>query len=92
MSKTITNQEKAEGIVDRFVASDFVGNVKLVALTARDLIVIFVPFAIATYILHTQADRLVLGLGVALALVGIVNTAKLAYGYEKNSRPAKKRK
>ena len=89
MSKEQLTEEKAEGIVDRFLASDLVANVKVVALTARDLIVIFVPFAIATYLLHTQADRLVLALGVALGLVGFANTVKLAYSYERRSKRRK---
>lgn len=81
----MSNQEKAEGIVDRFLASDFVTTVKIVSLTAKDLILIFVPFAVATYLLHTQSDKIVLGLGIAIGIVGLVNTAKLAYLYERKT-------
>lgn len=88
MSKAQQTKE-AEGIVDRFLASDFIAKVTIIGLTVRDLILIFVPFGVATYILHTQADRIVLGIGVAIGLYGFINTVKLAYGYEsrnKNSR------
>lgn len=85
MSKEVKNLEKAEGIVDRFLASNVVATTKLVALTVRDLILIFVPFAVTTYLFHTQEDKLVLAIGVATGIYGFVNTAKLAYGYEKRS-------
>ena len=85
MSKQ-TNKEKAENIVDRFLASDFIATVKVLALTLGDLILIFVPFGIATYLLHTQEDKLVLALGVAIGLVGFANTVKLAYSYERRSK------
>lgn len=85
MSKEQLN-EKAEGIVDRFLASEFVAKVKVIALTVKDLVLIFVPFGIATYILHTQADKVVVALGVAIALIGFANTVKLAYAYENRSR------
>lgn len=81
MSKT-TKQE-AEGIVDRFLASEFVATVKVVGYTAKDLVLIYVPFAVATYILHTQNDRIVLGLGIAIGIIGFVNSVKLAYGFRK---------
>lgn len=83
MSKKENTKEKAEGIVDGFLASNFVATVKVVALTVRDLILIFVPFAVTTYLFHTQEDKLVLAIGVATGLYGLVNTIKLAYGYEK---------
>lgn len=86
MSKEQNNQEKAEGIVKGFLASDFVATVTVVSLTIRDLVLIFVPFAIATYLLHTQEDKLVLALGVAIGLVGFANTVKLAYSYERRSK------
>lgn len=88
MSKEQQTKE-AEGIVDRFLASEFVANVKIVGRTIVDLITIFVPFAVATYLLHTQEDKLVLAIGVALGLFGFVTTVKLAYGYE--SRTKKRR-
>lgn len=91
MSKEQNNQEKAEGIVDRFLASDLVANVKLGAYTVKDLLLIFVPFAVAIYILHTQSDRIVLAVGVAIALVGLGNTVKLAFSYEKLSNAKKRR-
>lgn len=85
MSKEQQNKE-AEGIVDRFLASEFVAKATVILLTARDLILIFVPFGVATYLLHTQSDRIVLGLGVAIGIFGFVNTVKLAYGYESRSK------
>lgn len=91
MSKEQNNQEKAEGIVDRFLASDLVANLKLGALTVKDLLLIFVPFAVAIYILHTQSDKIVLAVGVAIALVGFGNTVKLAFSYEKLSNAKKRR-
>jgi len=84
-------EEKAEGIVDRFLASDFVTNVKLVARTAKRVILIVVPLGIATYLLHTQTDKLVLALGVALGLVGVLNILTTAYTAEKPSKPSKRR-
>ena len=91
MSKENIN-EKAEGIVDRFLASELVAKTKLIGLTIRDLIIIFIPFGVATYLLHTQEDRIVLGLGVAIGLAGVLNTIKLAYGYEKLVKSSTKRK
>lgn len=85
MSKEQLN-EKAEGIVSNFLASEFVAKVKVLALTVKDLVLIFVPFGIATYILHTQADKVVIVLGVAIGVIGFVNTVKLAYSYENRSR------
>lgn len=91
MSKEQQLNEKAEGIVDRFLASGFVANVKLVALTAKRVILIVVPLGIATYLLHTQTDKLVLALGVALGLVGVLNILTTAYTAEKPSKPSKRR-
>ena len=91
MSKEQLIEEKAEGIVDRFLASGFVANVKLVALTAKRVILIVVPLGISTYLLHTQADKLVLALGVALGLVGVLNILTTAYTAEKLSKPSKRR-
>lgn len=90
MSKENINQE-AEGIVDRFLASDFVANVKLVALTAKRVILIVVPLGIATYLLHTQTDKLVLALGVAIGLVGVLNIFTTAFTAEKLSTKPKRR-
>jgi hypothetical protein len=90
MSKENINQE-AEGIVDRFLASDFVASVKLVALTAKRVILIVVPLGIATYLLHTQADKLVLALGVAIGLVGVLNILTTAFTAEKLSTKPKRR-
>jgi len=90
MSKENINQE-AEGIVDRFLASDFVANVKLVALTAKRVILIVVPLGIATYLLHTQTDKLVLALGVAIGLVGVLNILTTAFTAEKLSTKPKRR-
>jgi len=84
-------EDKAEGIVDRFLASGFVANVKLVALTAKRVILIVVPLGISTYLLHTQADKLVLALGVALGLVGVLNILTTAYTAEKLAKPSKRR-
>lgn len=90
MSKENINQE-AEGIVARFLASDLVANVKLFALTAKRIILVVVPLAIATYLLHTQEDKLVLALGVAIGLVGLLNIVTTAYTAEKLSKPSKRR-
>lgn len=91
MSKEQQLEEKAEGIVDRFLASDFVTNVKLVALTAKRVILIVVPLGIATYLLHTQEDKLVLALGVAIGLIGVLNILTTAYTAEKLSTKPKRR-
>ena len=90
MSKENINQE-AEGIVARFLASDFVTNVKLVARTAKRVILIVVPLGIAAYLLHTQDDKLVLPQGVALGLVGVQNIKTTAYTAEKLLKPSKRR-
>lgn len=84
MSKEQQTTE-AEGFVDRFLSSDFVTTTKVLAKTGRDLSIIFVPIAVATYLLHTQSDRIVLGIGVALALFGVFSTAKIAYLYERKN-------
>lgn len=84
MSKNTTTKKEAEGIVDRFLASEFVAKVKVIAFTARDLVLIYVPFGIATYLLHTQEDQIVRGLGIGIGLIGVVTTIKLAYGFNKS--------
>lgn len=84
MSKENLN-EKAEGIVKNFLASDFVNNVKIVARTAKRVTLIVVPLAIATYLLHTQSDQIVRALGVAIGLVGVLNILTTAYSAEKRS-------
>jgi hypothetical protein len=84
MSKENIN-EKAEGIVDRFLASDLVAKVVLLAKTVRTLVLIVVPFGIAYYLVNTQEDRLVLGLGVAIALFGAINLVKTVYRAEAKS-------
>jgi hypothetical protein len=91
MSKEQLIEEKAEGIVNRFLASDFVANVKLVSRTAKRVILIVVPLGISTYLLHTQADKLVLALGVALGLVGVLNILTTAYTAEKLATKPKRR-
>jgi len=91
MSKEQQLEDKAEGIVDRFLASDFVANVKLVARTAKRVILIVVPLGIATYLLHTQTDKLVLALGVAIGLVGVLNILTTAFTAEKLSTKPKRR-
>ena len=90
MSKENINQE-AEGIVDRFLASGFVANVKLVAGTTKRVILIVVPLGISTYLLHTQNDKLVLALGVALGLVGVLNILTTAFTAEKLATKPKRR-
>ncbi len=84
--------EKAEGIVDNFLASGFVANVKLIALTARTLILIVVPVIVAGYLYQTQTDKVVLALAIAFALVAVANLVKLAFGFEKLSKASKKRR
>jgi len=86
MSKEQQTNEKAEGIVKNFLSGKIYHKISVIFLTVRDLITIFVPFGVATYILHTQVDRLVLGLGVAIGLFGFVTTVKLAYGYENRTK------
>jgi len=83
--------EQAEGIVSNFLASSFVTNVKLIALTVRTLALVVVPVVIAGYLYQTQTDKVVLGLAVAIALFGIVNLVKLAFGFER-SKTSKKRR
>lgn len=86
MSKEKTTKKEAEGIVDRFLASEFVAKVKVFGLTAKDLILIYVPFAIAAYLLQTQDDQIVIGLGIGIGLIGVTTTVKLAYGFESRSK------
>ena len=76
-------QEEAEKITDRILASGFIATSKVVYNTAKNQISIFVPLSIATYILHTQSDRLVLGIGVALGLYGLGVSLKTSYDLEK---------
>lgn len=90
MSKEEQTQE-AEGIVKNFLASEFVANVKLVAKTAKRVILIVVPLGIATYLLHSQSDRIVLGLGVAIALVGLLNIFTTAYTAEKLAKTSRRK-
>lgn len=88
MSKELTI-DKAEGIVDRFLASDFVAKVVILTKTARTLVLIVVPLALAYYLIDTQGDRLVVALGYAIAIVGIVNLVKTAYKAE--TKPSKRK-
>lgn len=81
--------EKAEGIVDRFLASDFVAKVVILSKTVRTLVLIVVPFALAYYLVDTQSDRLVVALGYAIAIVGVVNLVKTAYRAE--TKPTKRK-
>lgn len=81
--------EKAEGIVDRFLASDFVAKVVILSKTVRTLVLIVVPFALAYYLVDTQGDRLVVALGYAIAIVGVVNLVKTAYRAE--TKPTKRK-
>lgn len=91
MSKEQLN-EKAEGIVSNFLASDFVANVKLVVKTARTLVLILAPLAVAGYLYQTQADKVVLAIAIVLAIVGGLNLVKLAFAYEKLATGSKKRR
>lgn len=84
MSKEQLN-ERAEGIVKNFLATKFVANVILTAKTVRTLVLIVVPSGVAYYLLETQEDRLVLGLGVAIALFGAINLVKTALRAETKS-------
>jgi len=88
MSKEQIN-EKAEGIVDRFLASDLVAKVVILTKTARTLVLIVVPLALAYYLVDTQGDRLVVALGYAIAIVGVVNLVKTAYRAE--TKPTKRK-
>ena len=89
MSKEQVIEEKAEGIVDRFLASEFVAKVVILAKTARTLVIIVVPLALAYYLVDTQGDRLVVALGYAIAIVGVVNLVKTAYRAE--TKPTKRK-
>lgn len=74
MSKLKTlNEKKAEGIVDRFLASNFVANIRLGGRTARRTLEILIPVALAFYIINTQDDRLIVALGVGFGLLGLLN-------------------
>lgn len=77
MSKTKNINKKAENIVDNFLASKFVVSTILVLKVAKELAQIYVPLGVAVYILHTQNDKFILGLGVASALLSLVNTFKV---------------
>ena len=88
MSKEQIN-EKADGIVDRFLASDLVAKVVILTKTARTLVLIVVPLALAYYLVDTQGDRLVVALGYAIAIVGVVNLVKTAYRAE--TKPTKRK-
>jgi len=83
--------EKAEGIVKNFLASEFVANVKLVAKTTKRVILIVVPLGIATYLLHSQSDQIVLALGVAIGLVGVLNILTTAYTAEKLAKTSRRK-
>jgi len=89
MSKEEVNQEKAEGIVKKFLATKFVSKVVLTAKTVRTLVLIVVPFGIAYYLVSTQGDSLVLGIAIAIALAGTINLVKTAYRAE--SKPTKRK-
>lgn len=91
MSKEQQN-EQAEGIVKNFLESGFVANVKLIALTARTLVLIVAPAVVGGYLYQTQTDKVVLALAVAFALVAVANLVKLAFGFEKLSKASKKRR
>lgn len=77
MSKTKNINKRAENIVDNFLASKFVVSTILVLKVAKELAQIYVPLGVAVYILHTQNDKFILGLGVASALLSFVNTFKV---------------
>lgn len=88
MSKENIN-EKAEGIVDRFLASDLVAKVVILTKTARTLVLIALPLVLAYYLVDTQSDRLVVALGYAIGIVGVVNLVKTAYRAE--TKPTKRK-
>lgn len=73
----LNNKEQAESIVNRFLESNLVANVVFYGTIAKVLAEIYVPLGVAGYILRTQNDKLVLGLGVAFALLSVVNTFKV---------------
>lgn len=93
MSKENTNQkEVAEGIVDRFLARPTVVKATLALRTLKPLAYIYIPLGLATYILHSQSDKIVLAIGVALGLLSIVNTSKTAFSSVKLATNSKRRK
>lgn len=70
------NKLKAEGIVNKLLASELVANLKCGLAILKSLIEIYTPLAIAVYILHTQDDKLVLALGVASGIISVINNVK----------------
>lgn len=77
MSKTKNINKRAENIVDNFLASKFVISTILVLKITKELAQIYIPLGVAGYILRTQDDRFIVGLGVASALLSFVNTFKV---------------
>lgn len=78
----MSTPHKTKSILKAVTSFDYVGNAKLAYRTIRDLVLVFVPFALAWYVLATQSDRIVRGIGVALALWSIFEIVKLAYRLE----------
>lgn len=91
MSKENINKE-AEEVVEKFLDKPFVKNVGLGLKTVVPLAGIYIPLGLSTYILHTQDDRIVLGIGVALGLLGVVNTIKTAFTAVSLANKSKRRK
>lgn len=91
MSKENTTK-KAEEIVDGFFDKPFFKNAGLGFRTLKPLAEIYVPLGLATYILHTQDDKVILAIGVALGLLSIVNTIKVAFNSVSLANKSKRRK
>lgn len=70
---------KAEAKVDNFMDTRFMYECRVVWGTLKSLLTIYVPLALSVYILHTNQDKLVMGLGVAAGLLSLVNTVKCVW-------------
>lgn len=79
----MSTPHKTKSVVKAVTSFDYVGNAKLAVRTVRDLLLIFVPSLLAAYVLITQSDRIVRGIGVALALWGFAEVVKLAFRFER---------
>lgn len=82
----MSTPHKTKSIIKAVTSFDYVGNAKLAYRTVRDLVMVFVPFVLAWYVLATQSDRIVRGIGVALALWSVFEVAKLAFRLELHYR------
>lgn len=81
MTKKTSNKKQAEKIVDRFLASNFVKQVVLLAKVLWRLATIAVPAYVGVHLLREFDDKIVVGIGVAallFATLRVINSAYLA--------------